>query len=168
MIHPSIFGGEGSEKNFRASPDKKLVLHEVQPELGRGLMVRQVFTHFQNLNLRVLIEDLQRGQVSRGNWTFARDLCPVAHGLANGQTVGVLTYLSQAVDLPRACRHAADDLGVPARFIERFVLSWDGGGMSQEWLLDQLDAIWAERLADADTVQWIIDPIACRHPCPTE
>jgi len=30
-------------------------------------------------------------------------------------------------------------MGVPPRFLERFVLSWDSGGMSQEWLLAQLE-----------------------------
>lgn len=162
MIFPSIFGGERAEKNFRSAPDKTLILHEVQPEMGRGLMVRQVFAHFQNLNLRVLIEDLRRGQVTRGNWSFlAEDLCPVAHGMPSGRAVNVLHYLCQAVDLPRACRHAAQEMGVPARFVERFVLSWDAGGMSQEWLLDQLEAIWAERRADADAVQFVIaNPLA--------
>jgi hypothetical protein len=156
MIHPFIFGGERAEKRFRSSPSKTLVLDEVQPEPGRGLMVRQVFTHFQNLNLRVLIEDLRRGQVTRGNWSFGDDLCPAAHGLASGQTVSVLRYLSQAVDLPRACRQAAQEIGVPPRFLERFVLNWDSGGMSQEWLLVQLEEIWNERQADADAVQGLI------------
>jgi hypothetical protein len=156
MIHPSIFGGQRAEKTFRSSPSKTLVLDEVHPEPGRGLMVRQVFARFQNLNLRVLIEDLRRGQVTRGNWSFADDLCPVAHGLASGQTVSVLRYLSQAVDLPRACRQAAQEIGVPSRFLERFVLSWDTGGMSQEWLLVRLEEIWSERQADADVVQGLI------------
>ena len=163
MILPSILGGARAEKTLRSSPDKTLLLREVQPELGRGLWVRQVFMRFQNLNLRVLIEDLRHGTISRGNWSFGDDLCPLAHGLPNGHTVGVLRYLSQAVDLPRACRHAAEDLGVPPRFIERFVLGWDDGGMSQQWLLDQLEAIWSERLADAEVVQAIISaaPATC-------
>jgi len=156
MIHPYIFGGERSEKRFRSSPSRTLVLDEVRPELGRGLMVRQVFSHFQNLNLRVLIEDLRRGLVTRGNWSFEDDLCPVAHGLTSGATVKVLRYLSQAVDLPRACQRAAQEMGVPPRFLERFVLSWDTGGISQEWLLEQLEGIWSERQADADAVQIVI------------
>jgi hypothetical protein len=156
MIHPSIFGGERSERTQRSSPDKTLILREVRPDMGRGVTVRLVFSHFQNLNLRVLIEDLRRGRVTRGNWTFGDDLCPVAHGMPNGQTVSVLRYLSQAVDLPRACRQAAEEMGVPPRFIERFVLSWDTGTMSQEWLLEQLIAIWEERQADADLVQLVV------------
>jgi hypothetical protein len=156
MIHQSIFGGERSDRKSGSSPNKTLVLREVQPDMGRGVAVREVFARFQNLNLRVLIEDLRRGQVTHGNWAFADDLCPVAHGMASGHAVSVLRYLSQAVDLPRACRLAAEEMGVPPRFIERFVLSWDGGAMSQEWLLDQLEAIWAERQDDADVVQLVI------------
>jgi hypothetical protein len=76
--------------------------------------------------------------------------------MPSGHAVGVLRYVSQAVDLPRACRLAAEEMGVPPRFVERFVLSWDGGAMSQEWLLEQLESIWAERLADADAVQEVI------------
>jgi hypothetical protein len=156
MIHQSIFGGERSDRRSGSSPDKTLILREVQPEMGRGLLVRSVFTHFQNLNLRVLIEDLRRGQVARGNWSFADDLCPMAHGMPSGQTVSMLRYVSQAVDLPRACRLAAEEMGVPPRFLERFVLSWDGGGMSEDWLLDQLEDIWHERQTDADVVQQVI------------
>jgi hypothetical protein len=156
MIHPSIFGGERSERRSGSSANKTLILREVQPEMGRGLLVREVFARFQNLNLRVLIEDLRRGQVTRGNWTFADNLCPMSHGMGSGHTVSVLRYLSQAVDLPRACRRAAEEMGVPPRFIERFILSWDGGGMSEEWLLEQLEAIWAERQIDADAVQLVI------------
>jgi hypothetical protein len=128
----------------------------MQPDVGGGLTARQVFSHFQNLNLRVLIDNLRFGQVTRGNWSFADDLCPVAHGMPTGHSVGLLRYLSQAVDLPRACYQAAEETGVPSRFIERFVLSWDSGAMSPEWLLGQLEAIWAERLADADAVQCVL------------
>lgn len=120
-------------------------------------MVRQVFSHFQNLNLCVLIENLRHGLVTRGNWSFEDDLCPVAHGLTSGATVGVLRYLSQAVDLPRACQRAAQEMGVPPRFLERFILSWDTGSMSQEWLLEQLEGIWSERQADADAFQNLIN-----------
>src|SRR5438105_69103 len=125
MLHPSIFGGTRFEKNPRASPDKTFLLRDIVPEAGGSQTVSQVFAHFQNLNLRVLIEDLRRGQVTRGNWSFANDLCPLSHGMPNGQAISVLAYLSQAVDLPRACRRAALDMGVPSRFIERFVQSWD-------------------------------------------
>ena len=156
MANPFVFRGEGAGKKPDSSPARTLILPEVQPDAGRGLTVRQVFAHFQNLNLRVLIEDLRRGQVARGSWSFADDLCPVAHGMPSGHTVGVLRYLSQAVDLPRACRQAAEETGVPPRFIERFVVTWDSGAMSPEWLLGQLEAIWVERLEDAEAVQGVL------------
>jgi hypothetical protein len=156
MIDPVIFGGKSSDKDPTAPG--KLTLFEpfVQPEMGQGVTVRQIFTHFQNLNMRLLIEDLRRGLVTRGNWSFAEDLCPVAHGMPTGQAVGLLRYLSQAVDLPRACRLAAQETGMPARSIEHFVLSWDSGAMSAEWLLVQLQTIWSERLTDADAVQGLL------------
>jgi hypothetical protein len=160
MIHPAVFGGESSDKNSRSSQDKTFVMRQVQPEVGRSVLVRQVFSHFQNLNLRVLIEDLRKTQVTRSNWLFADELCPVAHGMPSGRAVGVLRYLSQAVDLPSACRQAAEELGMPPRFVERFVLSWDNGTMSHDWLREQLETIWAERQADADAVQLVIDRAA--------
>jgi hypothetical protein len=156
MIHPALFGGKSSDKDPHAPAKQTLVLPTMQRDMGQGLTVRQVFAHFQNLNLRVLMEDLRRGLVTRGNWSFVDDLCPVAHGMPTGQTVGLLRYLSQAIDLPRACRLAAQETGVPARYIERFVISWDCGDMSAEWLLAQLQMIWAERLADADAVQGLV------------
>jgi hypothetical protein len=159
MPDPFLFNGAKPDKDPESPQIKTLVRQEVQPEIGQGLTVRQVFAHFQNLNLRVLIEDLRRGQFTRGNWSFEEDLCPVAHGLPSGRAVGLLRYLSQAVDLPRACRHAAEELGGSPRFIERFVLGWDSGDMCPEWLLHQLEALWAERLADAEAVQSLLtDP----------
>ncbi len=152
MIEQSIFGGSGTERQA-VSPPNRILLVNVPPAMGRSLAVQEIFAHFQNLNLRVLTEDLRRGRVTRGDWGFANDLCPVAHGLAGGQRVSMLRYLSQAVDLPRACRSAADELGVSPRTIERFVANWDAGGMSHEWLLDELEAIWSERQEDADAMQ---------------
>jgi hypothetical protein len=157
MIHPSIFGGEDPDKSRPVSAPRTAVLPDVPTELGRGLAVRRVFTHFQNLNLRVLIDNLQRGQVTAGNWSFADTLCPVAHGMPSGQAVGLLRYICQAVDLRRACLQAAQETGVPARHLERFVLSWDSGAMSPDWLLAELQSIWAERQADADAVQCVLE-----------
>ena len=130
-----------------------LLLQHVQPAIGGRLAVREVFAHFQNLNLRVLMEDLRRGLVYRGDWAFDNHLCPVAHGLAGGQSVSLLRYLSQAVDLQHACWSAADGLGAPPGAIERFVDIWDGGSISHEWLLAELEAIWRERQEDADAMQ---------------
>jgi hypothetical protein len=156
MPDPFLFRGADADRDPCSPLIKTLVRQEVQPDMGQGLTVRQVFAHFQNLNLRVLIDDLRQGQVTRGNWSFADDLCPLAHGMPSGQAVGLLRYLSQAVDLPRACRQAAEELGGSPRYLERFVLSWDCGDMSPEWLLQQLEALWAERLADAEAVQAVL------------
>lgn len=154
MTAQAIFGvGGGGAERQPGSPNQTLVLLHVQPAIGRKLPVQEIFARFQNLNLRALVEDLRRGQVTRGDWGFAENLCPIAHGLAGGQSVGLLRYLSQAVDLPRACRSAADELGMPPGAIERFVAIWDAGDMSHEWLLNELEAIWSERQDDADAMQ---------------
>ncbi len=102
MIEQSIFGGSGTERQA-VSPPNRILLVNVPPAMGRSLAVQEICP-FSNLNLRVLTEDLRLGRVTRGDWGFANDLCPVAHGLAGGQRVSMLRYLSQAVDLPRACR----------------------------------------------------------------
>src|SRR5262245_22078255 len=81
-----------------------LRVDEIAPEPGVALVVRRIFEHFQNLNLAALMEDLRRDQTARGNWSFDRYLCPLSHGISAGHRVGLLCYLSQAVDLHRACR----------------------------------------------------------------
>ncbi len=110
-----MFGAGGPERQAISPPNKTMLLPHVQPAIGRGLAVQEVFPRFQNLNLRVLIDDLQRGRVAHGEWQFADDLCPVAHGLVGGQRVNAIRYLTQAMDLPRragvrpmtwACRQA--------------------------------------------------------------
>src|SRR5262245_43509317 len=58
-------------------------------------IIRQVFAHFQNLNLLALIHDMRYQQVARENWTSDRLLCPVAHGLANGQQVKEINVLGE-------------------------------------------------------------------------
>lgn len=134
---------------------------EIAPAPGISLYVRRVFSHFQNLNLRVLIEDLRRGRVAQGNWTFDRELCPVAHGLADGRTVGQLQYVTQAVDLKRACDLAAEQIGAPSRTVYHVVTTWDFGELGAGWLLGQLQALWAERVADAELMQAMLaDPVA--------
>ncbi len=141
-----------------AATEKKLLAITFSSEKFGGLVVRQVFAHFQNLNLRVLIEDLRRDQVARGNWAFDKDLCPVAHGLPDGQTVGLLRYLSQSADLKRACVRAAENIGAAPQAILRFVTDWDAGGLGPDWLLGHLEQIWIERRDDAEAVQRILFP----------
>ena len=147
-------------KKTESDPGIRRMLQEeyLASDPSAGLVVRRVFQHFQNLNLRVLIEDLRRDQTSRGNWSFDRYLCPVSHGISSGQKVGLLCFISQAVDLRRACQLAAEDLGAPAKEIERFVESWDNGSMSPRWLIGHLEAIWDERLQDALATQAVQQP----------
>src|SRR5262249_41500586 len=129
------------------------------PAPGTSWLIRQVFTHFQNLNLRVLIEDLRRGRVAQGNWTFDRELCPVAHGLCDGRTVSLVQYISQAVDLKRACERAAEHIGASPRIVYHVVTGWDAGDFNTGWLLQTLEGIWAERQADAEAVQGVLCPL---------
>ncbi len=134
-------------------PQRRQRDDDLHPALGTTWIVRQVFTHFQNLNLRILIEDLRRGRTTLGNWSFDGHLCPVAHGMASGQAVCLLGYLSQAADLERACHLAATHIGASPEIVYRVVTGWDGGNYGPDWLLTQLEAIWAERRADAEAMQ---------------
>src|SRR5437764_10619974 len=111
--------------------------------------VRDVFGHFQNLNLLVLIQDLRAGRTTRKAWLSGSLLCPVAHGLGNGRQVRELAILGQAAALNQGCEQAAHRLGADARAILRFVSSWDDEELGRESLLQQLFELWDERLQDA-------------------
>jgi len=142
----------------RDSPAKRWFREDHVPAFGAGWMARRVFVHFQNLNLRILIDDLRAGRVASGNWTFDHDLCPVAHGVADGHTVGLLQHMSQSVGLERACAVAAEQIGASPRVIKHLVTTWDGGDLGPALLLRELEAIWRERLADAEVVQAMLSP----------
>jgi hypothetical protein len=121
-------------------------------------LVRNLFGQFQNLNLLILREDLRRGWAARGAWSSGGNLCPLAHGLGGGAIVLALQRLSKAVDLEQASLDVARRLGVLPIDVYRFVRFWDDPQrfVSPNWLLGQLDALWAERLADGDCVQSIL------------
>jgi hypothetical protein len=118
--------------------------------------VRAVFAHFQNLNLLALIQDLRFGQTAWGGWSDGALLCPVAHGLPFGSDVQELNVLGQSAALVRGCTYAASRLGADARAVLRFVESWDEDVLSAHSLLQQLEELWHERLADCDIVQDIL------------
>jgi hypothetical protein len=118
--------------------------------------IRAVFDYFQNLNLLMLREDLRRGEAARGTWTSGAFLCPVAHGLADGAIVGDMRYLNQSAPLPRACDYAARRLGAAPDHVYRFVCDWDRGRISPDWLREQLEELWKERLEDAVVMQEIL------------
>ncbi|HMC64096.1 MAG TPA: hypothetical protein VKI65_04090, partial [Gemmataceae bacterium] len=61
----------------------------------------------------------------------------------------------------QACHGAARYLGALPADVYRFVELWDQS-CRQDWLLEQLDELWQERLADAESVQLILGETCCR------
>jgi hypothetical protein len=123
-------------------------------------IIRDVFGHFQNLNLLALLHDLQQGRTARRTWASDRLLCPVAHGLPAGQQVQRLSVLGQIAELGQGCDLAARLLGSDPAAVRRFVRSWDAGAFSYHWLWQQLNELWQERLADAEAVQGLLQQSA--------
>lgn len=118
--------------------------------------IQSVFGHFQNLNLLALLHDLRDDRIARQAWLSGSLLCPVAHGLPTGSRVCELRALGQAADLDTDCHFAARLLGAEPDVVMRFVHIWDDGVISNDWLLRQLEEVWAERLADAEVVQALL------------
>jgi hypothetical protein len=121
-------------------------------------IVDHVFGQFHNLNLLALIQDLRQGRTARGDWSQGRGLCPVAHGVSNGEAVQLLKYASQACDVNRVCYVAARELRVPPVTLQQFITLWDSNWLGSHWLLESLKEILAERQADADAIQEILEP----------
>jgi hypothetical protein len=118
--------------------------------------VYTVFGHFHNLNLLALIQDLREGRTARQTWHSGSLLCPVAHGLPQGAQVRELRALGQTADLSYGCDFAAHHLGTDPVAVLNFVRSWDEEALSTGSLLRQLEEVWGERLADAETVQHLL------------
>jgi hypothetical protein len=121
-------------------------------------LIAHVFGRFQNLNLLALIDDLRSGRCARGNWLSGYLLCPVVHGMAGGGHVGELQSVSQFAGFDRSCVMAAESLGADSRFLTRFVTLWDDGALTPDWLQDQLECLWQERLEDAIAMQRVLTP----------
>jgi hypothetical protein len=119
-------------------------------------VIARVFSYFQNLNLLALLEDLRSGRTARGTWVTGSLLCPVAHGMPDGDGVHRLYELSQVTTSPAAHMSAAERIGADARVIEQFVTLWDEGVIKDDYLLKQLTAIWNERIDDAVAVQELL------------
>jgi hypothetical protein len=119
-------------------------------------IVRDVFGHFQNLNLLALLFDLDQDRTARQTWSSGTLLCPVAHGLPTGRQVQQLSILGQLTGLGHGCDVAARHLGADPAAVLRFVRSWDADALGRTWLLQQLFALWQERLADAEAVQELL------------
>jgi hypothetical protein len=115
--------------------------------------IRNVFGHFQNLNLLVLLENLRSGRTAQRAWSSGALLCPVAHGLPAGQQVRDLRILGQAAEWGQDCDYAARCLGADPAAVLRFVRLWDEHVRAPGWLLRKLSELWEERLADAWAVQ---------------
>jgi hypothetical protein len=118
--------------------------------------ITAVFGHFQNLNLLALLQDLREGRTARTAWLSGSLLCPVAHGLPHGKHVRELHALGQMADLDQDCDFAAHHLGADPDAVLHFVRSWDNGTLSRGRLLQQLEEMWEERLADAEAVQELL------------
>lgn len=127
--------------------------------------IRAVFSHFQNLNLLALMHDLRMGRTMQRGWLSGSLLCPVAHGLADGNQVHELHVLGQAADLSAGCAHAARCLGADAHALLYFVRCWDEGTIQSNQLLRQLEEIWAERLDDALVMQRFLLEAAADRCC---
>jgi hypothetical protein len=119
--------------------------------------IRGVFGHFQNLNLLALLHDLRDGRTARHAWQSGALLCPVAHGLPAGSQVQALSALGQVSGLSKGCHFAARLLGAEPDAVFRFVRSWDEGPSSSGWLVQELEEVWAERLADAQALQVLFE-----------
>ncbi len=119
--------------------------------------VRDIFARFQNLNLLVLLHDLRSGETTRRGWSFGGLLCPVAHGMPAGRQVCVLSAMGQTAGLERSCDYAAHELGASSADVVHFVSEWDDN-LDNDWLLDQLEALWRERLEDAEAVEQLLRP----------
>lgn len=129
-------------------------------------IIQDLFGRFQSLNLLVLLEDLRRDRTAQGAWSTGDDLCPVAHSMPVGQVVSDLCYLGQTAKLDRACDYAAGYLGADPDSVYQFVELWDSPFLSPCWLQEQLEAIWTERVADADAVQEVLNPTAHEYSLP--
>jgi hypothetical protein len=129
--------------------------------MGTHTLVHELFGRFQNLNLAVLREDLRRGLTAKGDWASSGNLCPLAHGMSDGEVVRQLRCISQAINLEDACREAARHLGAAPIDVYRFVCLWDETSECESgWLAQQLDELWAERLEDAEFMQLVLGETA--------
>jgi hypothetical protein len=116
---------------------------------------RDLFARFQNLNLLALLHDLRSGATTRRGWSFGGLLCPVAHGMPAGRQVRVLSAMGQTAGLERSCDYAAHEIGASPAEVLQFVSAWDDN-LDDDWLLQQLEAIWQERLEDAEAMQALL------------
>jgi hypothetical protein len=129
---------------------------------------RPIFERFQNLNLIVLLEDLRKGQVARNSWTtkisykpISIEICPIAHGWSKYISPEVNGKYFFTFPSDRNIK-SAEMIGVDVKNIKSFLHWWDSAKsymeVTQE-LLQLLQSILDERLADADVVQEVIEEV---------
>ena len=126
--------------------------------MSRLSNIKNVFAHFQNLNLLALLENLRQKRTMRSRWTFGAQLCPIAHGLPAGYHVRELSMREQSEDLRQSCEYAARLLGASPKTVLTFVEMWDDEVIASETLLRQLEDVWEERLRDAVAMQDVLRP----------
>lgn len=115
--------------------------------------LKNLFGRFENLNLRVLMDDVRTGNVAFEAWVYDvypkihfPKLCPVAHGW------------QQRCDTSETEDNLFAAAGVPRWLGSRFIEWWDNESKDETkpFLLVALRELWDERLADAEAVQCLI------------
>lgn len=127
------------------------------------LEIKNIFSRFQNLNLRILVDDLKNGQCAVGDWVhLTKDsktwenitlICPLAHGFHHESSINKvqLALLSQQEQ-----KIASEEIGITRKQVKDFLNWYDYKNDSTNKLLPILESIWKERLEDADAVQNVI------------
>lgn len=119
-------------------------------------IIRDIFSRFQNLNLLTLIGNLKCRRVAIDEFYGLNNMCPLAHGF-NGQCNKKCTFVEDT---------AREAFGPKW---QEFTTLWDRqiaptfnrqrrAEITFPILEEELESIFAERLADADAVQEVIRP----------
>ena len=112
--------------------------------------LRDIFSRFQNLNLLNLRGNLRSGRIHRGGYwsVHTLNLCPIAHGWTGGVMWGQGRIFGV----------------VPNELASRFVEWFDDQTLGNydgivRRLLQIVESIWRERLADAVALQSVIQGV---------
>lgn len=83
--------------------------------------------------------------------------------MPTGEQVQILVSKGQDNAALGGCGFAARHLGAERRAVIKFVHDWDEREMHPEFLLAQLEALWHERLEDAEVTQEVICGVGGRQ-----
>lgn len=117
--------------------------------------IRPIFERFQNLNLLTLIHDLRADQVMRGDWDSkgsSYQSCPIAHGWFCG-------FEEMSQRRMEENKPPLSEVGlaqVSESIGQDFIFWWDTYE-DDGTLLSTLEKILAERFADADAYQQVME-----------